>query len=116
MKRSCRRRRSSPPVLFELTIEPHLDHVSHGRSRFEVYRDTQRLPRIARTFLDYDCQSPMRMTKNELSEIFDRVLRWPPEDQEKVARVIDQIEEFGSDADLSEEEGFLIDRRESSAP
>jgi hypothetical protein len=54
----------------------------------------------------------MRMTKNDLRKIFDRVLRWPPEDQEKVARVVDQIEEFGSGADLSEEERRLIDRGE----
>jgi Tfp pilus assembly protein PilO len=54
----------------------------------------------------------MRMTKNELREIFDRLLRWPPEDQEKVARVVDQIDELGSGTDLSEEERHLIDGRE----
>ena len=34
------------------------------------------------------------MTKDQVKEIFERVLSWPLEDQEKLARFVHEVEEW----------------------
>jgi hypothetical protein len=46
------------------------------------------------------------MTKDEVKEILDRVLSWPPADQERVARFARDVEER-----LGDEEWKIIERR-----
>jgi hypothetical protein len=50
------------------------------------------------------------MTKEQVKEILDRVLTWPQEDQEKVARFVRQVEQARGD-DISEEEWKIIEER-----
>jgi hypothetical protein len=50
------------------------------------------------------------MTKDQVKEILDRVLTWPEEDQEKVARFVQQVEARRED-DISEQEWRLIEER-----
>ena len=52
------------------------------------------------------------MTKAEIKELFARILSWPPEDQERVARVFREIEELRSSADdITDEEWRVIEER-----
>ena len=52
------------------------------------------------------------MTNSEIKELFTRILSWPPEDQEKVARVVREIEELrGSANDITDEEWRIIEER-----
>lgn len=50
------------------------------------------------------------MTKDEMKEILDRVLSWPPADQERVARFARDVEERLGD-DISDEEWKIIEQR-----
>jgi hypothetical protein len=51
------------------------------------------------------------MTKDQVKEILDRVLTWPPQDQEKVARFARQVEQRRDDDDLTDEEWRIIEER-----
>lgn len=51
------------------------------------------------------------MTKDQVKELLDRVLSWPPEDQEELARFVVQVEQRRGNSDLTEEEWALIEER-----
>ena len=46
-----------------------------------------------------------------MKEILDRVLAWPADDQEKVARFVREVEQRRADDDISEEEWEIIEAR-----
>lgn len=51
------------------------------------------------------------MTKDQVKDILDRVLTWPHEDQEKVARFVRQVEQWRDNDDITEEEWKIIEER-----
>jgi hypothetical protein len=52
------------------------------------------------------------MTKEQVKAVLDRVLTWPPERQEDVARVVEMMEEQDkSDLCLSDEQAAKVRRR-----
>ena len=52
------------------------------------------------------------MTQSEIKELFARILSWPPEDQQRVARVVREIEELRSSADdITDEEWRVVEER-----
>jgi hypothetical protein len=51
------------------------------------------------------------MTKQQVKDILDRVLAWSPEDQERVARFVRQVEEGLSPDEITDEEWKLIEER-----
>jgi hypothetical protein len=51
------------------------------------------------------------MTKEQVKEILDRVLSWPREDQEKVARFARQVEQWRGADDITDEEWKIIEER-----
>jgi hypothetical protein len=50
------------------------------------------------------------MTKQQVKEILDRVLSWPDEDQERVARFAQEVERLRDD-DITEDEWKIIEQR-----
>jgi hypothetical protein len=52
-----------------------------------------------------------RMTKTQVKEILDRVLTWAPEDQEKVAQFVREVEQRRASDDITDEEWKIIDAR-----
>ena len=53
------------------------------------------------------------MTKQQVKDILDRVLTWSPEDQERVARFVQQLEESSSFDDITDEEWKIVQERVS---
>jgi hypothetical protein len=53
----------------------------------------------------------MRMTKEQVKDILDRVLSWPEEDQERVVRFAQEVERLRADNDITEEEWKVIEQR-----
>ena len=51
------------------------------------------------------------MTKDQVKEILDRVLAWSPADQEKVARLIRDIEARRGSDGIADEEWKIIEER-----
>ena len=51
------------------------------------------------------------MTKDQVKEILDRVLSWPADDQEKVARFVREVEQRRAGDDITDEEWKIIEER-----
>ena len=51
------------------------------------------------------------MTRDQVKEILDRVRTWPHEDQEKVVRFVDQVEQRHAEDDISDQEWDVIESR-----
>ncbi len=51
------------------------------------------------------------MTKEQVKEILERVLTWPQEDQDKVVRFVQELEQSAAADDLTDEEWKIIEER-----
>jgi hypothetical protein len=51
------------------------------------------------------------MTKDQVRELLDRVLSWPPDDQERVAQFVREVERRRSDDGITDEEWKIIEER-----
>jgi hypothetical protein len=51
------------------------------------------------------------MTRDQVKQILNRVLSWPPDDQEKLARFVREVEQLRAGDDLTDEEWEIIAER-----
>jgi hypothetical protein len=51
------------------------------------------------------------MTRDQVKEFLDRVLTWPPADQEKLVRFVDEIERRRAGDDITDEEWKIVEQR-----
>jgi hypothetical protein len=51
------------------------------------------------------------MKKGDVKAVLGRVLTWPPDEQEKVARFVREVEQRRPDDDIGEEEWEIIEAR-----
>jgi hypothetical protein len=51
------------------------------------------------------------MEKDDVKAVLGRVLTWPADDQEKVARFVREVEQRRADDDISEQEWEIIEAR-----
>jgi len=51
------------------------------------------------------------MITDEVKEILDRVLSWPPEDQEKLAQFVNEFEQWRASDELTDEDWKIIEHR-----
>jgi hypothetical protein len=51
------------------------------------------------------------MTKEQVKEILDKVLTWAPDEQERVARFVREVERRRGDDDITDEEWKVIEQR-----
>ena len=51
------------------------------------------------------------MKKDDVKAVLGRVLSWPPDEQEKVARFVREVEQRRADDDIGEEEWEIIEAR-----
>ena len=51
------------------------------------------------------------MTREQLKDILERVMTWSQEDQERVARFVQQLEQGFSADDITDEEWKIIEER-----
>ena len=51
------------------------------------------------------------MTKEQIQRLLDRVLTWPEEDQAKIARFVEHVEEWRRHDEITDEEWAIIEER-----
>jgi hypothetical protein len=51
------------------------------------------------------------MRRDQVKEILDRVLTWPPDDQEKLARFVHEVEQRRAADSITDEEWKIIEER-----
>jgi hypothetical protein len=51
------------------------------------------------------------MTKDQVKELFDRVLNWPADDQERLVRFVREVERRQAEDDITDAEWKIIEER-----
>jgi hypothetical protein len=51
------------------------------------------------------------MTKEQMKDILDRVLTWPPDDQERLTRFVHEVEQRRTGDDITDAEWKIIEER-----